>query len=130
MVRLLHNRTQIKNVSDQAENSTSKEEGNYQIKIGSASETLTGEKEYIIKYTYNLGKDHVKDYDELYYNIIGNEWDTVIGNITFSITMPKSFDSSKLGFSAGRAGSLIVARLSIVSVETLSQEVIMVSLGK
>lgn len=99
------NRTQIKNVSVNAENSTSKEEGNYQIKIGSASETLTGEKEYIIKYTYNLGKDSVKDYDELYYNIIGNEWDTVIGNITFSITMPKSFDSSKLGFSAGRVGS-------------------------
>lgn len=99
------NRTQIKNVSVNAENSTSKEEGNYQIKIGSASETLTGEKEYIIKYTYNLGKDHVKDYDELYYNIIGNEWDTVIGNITFSITMPKSFDSSKLVFSAGRVGS-------------------------
>lgn len=99
------NRTQIKNVSVNAENSTSKEEGNYQIKIGSASETLTGEKEYIIKYTYNLGKDLVKDYDELYYNIIGNEWDTVIGNITFSITMPKSFDSSKLGFSAGRVGS-------------------------
>ncbi len=98
------NRTQI-NVSVNAENSTSKEEGNYQIKIGSASETLTGEKEYIIKYTYNLGKDPVKDYDELYYNIIGNEWDTVIGNITFSITMPKSFDSSKLGFSAGRVGS-------------------------
>ena len=67
------NRTQIKNVSVNAENSTSKEEGNYQIKIGSASETLTGEKEYIIKYTYNLGKDHVEDYDELYYNIIGNE---------------------------------------------------------
>lgn len=99
------NRTQIKNVSVNAENSTSKEEGNYQIKIGSASETLTGEKEYIIKYTYNLGKDPVKDYDELYYNIIGNEWDTVIGNITFSITMPKSFDSSKLGFSAARVGS-------------------------
>ena len=99
------NCTQIKNVSVNAENSISKEEGNYQIKIGSASETLTGEKEYIIKYTYNLGKDPVKDYDELYYNIIGNEWDTVIGNITFSITMPKSFDSSKLGFSAGRVGS-------------------------
>lgn len=29
----------------------------------------------------------------------------MIGNITFSITMPKSFDSSKLGFSAGRVGS-------------------------
>lgn len=99
------NRTQVKNVTVNASNSVSKEEGNYQIKIGSATETLTGPQEYVIKYTYNLGKDPVKSYDELYYNIIGNEWDTVIGNITFSITMPKSFDSSKLGFSAGRVGS-------------------------
>ena len=49
--------------------------------------------------------DHLKDYDELYYNIIGSEWDTVIGNITFTITMPKDFDSSKLGFSSGSTGS-------------------------
>lgn len=99
------NRTQVKNVTVNASNSVSKEAGNYKIKIGSATETLTGPQEYVIKYTYNLGKDPVKSYDELYYNIIGNEWDTVIGNITFSITMPKSFDSSKLGFSAGRVGS-------------------------
>ena len=48
----------------------------------------------------------MNNYDELYYNIIGNEWDTVIGNITFSITMPKDFDSSKLGFSSGTKGSI------------------------
>ena len=34
------------------------------------------------------------------------EWDTVIGNVTFNITMPKEFDSSKLGFSSGSKGSL------------------------
>ncbi len=99
------NRTQVKNVTVNASNSVSKEAGNYKIKIGSATETLTGPQEYVIKYTYNLGKDPVKSYDELYYNIIGNEWDTVIGNITFSITMPKEFDSSKLGFSSGSVGS-------------------------
>ena len=99
------NRVQIRNVSVNAENSISKESGNYKIKIGSARETLTGSQEYVIKYTYNLGKDSVKSYDELYYNIIGNQWDTVIGNITFSITMPKEFDSSKLGFSSGSVGS-------------------------
>lgn len=99
------NRVQIRNVCVNAENSISKESGNYKIKIGSARETLTGSQEYVIKYTYNLGKDSVKSYDELYYNIIGNQWDTVIGNITFSITMPKEFDSSKLGFSSGSVGS-------------------------
>ena len=100
-----NNRTQITNVSVDNEYTTSRENGNYKLKIGSASRTLTGEQTYVIKYTYNLGKDPAKDYDELYYNIIGNEWDTVIGNITFSITMPKEFDSSKLGFSSGSKGS-------------------------
>lgn len=99
------NRAQITNVSVNGDYTTSKENGNYKLKIGSANTLLTGEQTYIIKYTYNLGKDPVKDYDELYYNIIGKEWDTVIGNITFSITMPKEFDSSKLGFSSGLIGS-------------------------
>lgn len=99
------NRTQVTNVSIDNEYTTSRENGNYKLKIGSASRTLIGEQKYVIKYTYNLGKDPVKDYDELYYNIIGNEWDTVIGNVTFSITMPKEFDSSKLGFSSGKTGS-------------------------
>lgn len=99
------NRAQVTNVSVDNEYKTSKENGNYNLKIGSAKHTVVGEQNYVIKYTYNIGKDPIKDYDELYYNIIGSEWDTVIGNVTFSITMPKEFDSSKLGFSSGRKGS-------------------------
>lgn len=99
------NRVQVSNLSVDNEYTTSRENGNLKVKIGSASRTLTGEQTYVIKYNYNLGKDPVKNYDELYYNIIGNEWDTVIGNVTFTITMPKEFDSSKLGFSAGIKGS-------------------------
>lgn len=99
------NRAQISNLSVDNEYSTSRENGNYKIKIGSAEDTLIGEQTYVIKYTYNLGKDPMKDYDELYYNLIGNEWDTVIGNVNFTITMPKEFDSSKLGFSSGDYGS-------------------------
>lgn len=99
------NRSQVTNLSVNKEYTASKRNGKYKIQIGSANRTLTGEQTYVIKYTYNIGKDPVKDYDELYYNIIGNEWDTVIGNITFTITMPKEFDSSKLGFSSGTIGS-------------------------
>lgn len=99
------NRTQVTNVSVDNEYTKEIENGNYKLRIGTASRSLTGEQTYVIKYTYNLGEDPVKDYDELYYNIIGNEWDTVIGNITFTITMPKEFDSSKLGFSSGIKGS-------------------------
>ncbi len=99
------NRTQITNLSVDHEYSTSREDGNYKIQIGSENLTLTGEQTYVIQYTYNIGKDPVRDYDELYYNIIGTGWDTVIGNVTFDITMPKEFDSSKLGFSSGIYGS-------------------------
>ncbi len=99
------NKAQITNVSVDSKYSVSREKGDYKIKIGSENQTLTGEHTYVIKYTYNLGKDPMKDYDELYYNIIGTDWDTGIGNITFTITMPKDFDSSKLGFSSGSVGS-------------------------
>ncbi len=99
------NRTRVTNLSASSEYTTSRKNGNYRIQLGSVNYTITGEKTYTIKYTYNLGKDPIKDYDELYYNIIGNEWDTVIGNVTFTITMPKEFDSSKLGFSSGKSGS-------------------------
>lgn len=100
------NNAKITNVSVlNNEFDTYKENGNYVIKIGSASKTLTGKKEYTIKYHYNIGKDKSKDYDELYYNIIGTEWDTAIDNVTFTIKMPKEFDASKLGFSAGSYGS-------------------------
>ena len=99
------NRVQISNLSVDNEYTTSRENGNYKIKIGSANKTLTGEQTYVIKYTYNIGKDPLKDKDELYYNIIGTDWDTVIGNVSFSITMPKEFDEKLLGFSAGTQGS-------------------------
>lgn len=71
------------------------------FKIGSASKELTGDVRYIISYKYSIGKDPFDNIDELYFNIIGDHWDTSISNITFRITMPKDFDSSKLGFTYG-----------------------------
>ncbi len=99
------NRAQISNLSVDNEYTTSRENGQYKIKIGSLSQTYTKEQTYVIKYTYNIGKDPLKDKDELYYNIIGDSWDTVIGNVSFSITMPKEFDKKLLGFSTGPLGS-------------------------
>lgn len=99
------NRVQISNVNVNYEYKTFKEKGNYKIQIGSSDYTLTGTQNYVIQYTYNLGKDPLKEIDELYYNIIGTDWDTVIGNLTFTIVMPKEFDASKLGFSSGDLGS-------------------------
>ena len=99
------NRAQVTNVRVNHEYTTQRTIGNYRIQIGSPDAFLTGEETYVIQYTYNIGKDPIKGYDELYFNIIGDKWDTVIQNITFSITMPKEFDVAKLGFSSGEKGS-------------------------
>ncbi len=37
----------------------------------------------------------------MYFNLIGNEWDTEIENVTFNIKMPKPFNEENLGFSSG-----------------------------
>ncbi len=99
------NRAKVTNVSVNSKYKTYKENGNFVIKIGDAEETIIGDATYVIKYNYNIGEDPLKDRDELYFNIIGTEWDTAIGNVTFTIIMPKDFDSSKLGFSKGVQGS-------------------------
>lgn len=77
-----------------------------EIKIGDANKTVSGYQTYEISYTYRIGKDPLKDVDELYYNIIGTLWTTNIEHVDFRITMPEDFDESKLGFTSGTKGSV------------------------
>lgn len=99
------NRVILSNIIVDASVDTSVSGGYTVIKIGDADTLLTGPQNYTISYNYNIGKDTGKDYDEFYFNLIGSEWDTAIGNVSFKITMPKPFDAGKLGFSRGQAGS-------------------------
>lgn len=100
------NRAQVTNLWVNDRYTKKIENNNLKIQIGDANKLLTGSHDYKLKYTYNIGKDPLKDKDELYFNVIGSEWDTEIRNITFRITMPKDFDVSKLGFSAGLKGTV------------------------
>jgi len=100
-----NNLAKISNVYISEDYSAYNENGYKVFKIGDKNRTVSGKKEYTIQYTYNIGKDPLKEADELYFNLIGGEWDTNIKNVTFTITMPKEFDASKLGFSSGIRGS-------------------------
>ena len=99
------NRAIIKNLSVNEQYTEFTEDGYKVLKIGQTDKEIIGEKTYIIKYNYNIGKDPLKDADELYFNLIGNQWDAEIGKVTFSIKMPKKFDKTKLGFSMGYGGT-------------------------
>lgn len=99
-------KAKIKNIKASENCDVSIENGNYVLQIGDADTYVEGEHDYTIKYTYMLGEDQNNGFDELYYNIIGDGWDTYIQNVTFKITMPKGFDKSKLGFSIGNYGTV------------------------
>lgn len=99
------NRAKISDISVNANYKTSTEDGYKVIKIGDSNKTLMGKKTYRISYTYDIGKDPLEDADELYFNLIGTEWDTSIAKVEFNIKMPKSFDKELLGFSTGKYGT-------------------------
>lgn len=107
-----YNRAKISEIAVSENYKTYHEDGCQVIKIGDADHTLTGAKEYTLKYRYNLGPDTGKNYDEFYLNLIGNEWDTTIANVTFTMIMPKEFEKEKLGFSSGWRGSTNSANIS------------------
>lgn len=83
-----------------------KNEGTYiYLRMGDPNRYITGLKDYILEYNYDLGWNRSLDYDEVYYNLIGNDWDTEIKRLEFSITLPKKFDASKINFTLGKYGS-------------------------
>lgn len=69
------------------------------IKIGSASKYVDlGEKTYNIEYTYDMGKDPFKNFDEFIFHAFGDYWGTEIKNATIQINMPKSIDGYNINF--------------------------------
>ena len=103
--KTVETRALIKNLNVNANYTTSKENGELKVKIGDASTTLTGNKQYVITYDYDVGDDNVDDYDDFYFNVIGTNWDTEIKNVRFKIEMPKEFDTTKVNFTVGKYGS-------------------------
>ena len=100
------NRAKITNISVNNQYTKSTSDGYLNLQIGDPDKTIEGEQTYIIKYTYDIGEDPLPKDDEFYFNILGTEWDTSIYNFSFTVNMPKEFDSSKLGFSSGTYGSI------------------------
>ncbi len=96
-------KAQIYNLSVDNKYKTTMSDAYYNIKICDNKEYSKGKQTFTLKYTYNAGKDLIKGYDEFYYDIIG-DLDTVVGNITFTIIMPKEFDSRFLRLSSVKYG--------------------------
>ncbi len=69
------------------------------IKIGDANQYVEeGEKTYVIKYTYDMGKDPYKGFDELIFHAYGDYWGTAIKNASVQVNMPKNIEGYKVNF--------------------------------
>lgn len=99
---------------------SSRYNGILELKIGSEDETFIGEKSYVIQYSIMLGDDGRSEFDEVYYNLIGTDWDTYINSMTFEVTLPKSFDESQLAFTSGFYGAIDGSNVTLKRFLTLS----------
>lgn len=77
--------------------------GKQRIKVGNANYTVIGYNTYEIDYTYDMGFDTYKNFDEFIFHAIGDYWGTEIKNVSFIINLPKKFDSrNKIKFFADK----------------------------
>ena len=74
------------------------------ITIGSRFKTVYGPETYTISYLLDVGDDGNPDMDEFYLNLIGNQWDTTMDYVDFTIRMPRDFDESRLNITSGYLG--------------------------
>lgn len=64
------------------------------LQIGDKDTTLNVEESYVyvINYKLNFGDDRIADYDQFYFNIVGNNWDTTVSNVSFKVEFSKSIE--------------------------------------
>ena len=82
------------------------------IRIGDPDIFVEGIVPYQIQYTFDASDDRNRNGDELYFNLIGTEWDASIGRATMRVDMPKAFDATELAFYTGPRGSTDTSRVS------------------
>jgi hypothetical protein len=79
-------------------------EGGYEVlKIGDPNRTVNGAHTYVIGYTVQGGLNGFPDHEELYWNVVGNEWPVPIGTATATVTGPAAIE--RTACYAGPSGS-------------------------
>jgi hypothetical protein len=91
---------------------TSREGDMLSIRIGDADVYVEGVVRYQISYSYVAGDDRNRKADEVYFNLIGTEWDARIEAATLRVEMPLPFDATELFFYTGSQGSTDQSRVS------------------
>lgn len=76
-------------------------DNNIVLKIGDAHKTVIGTQQYTISYRVHTKDLDYHDLQMLYWNLVGNEFDTTIKHMTYTIEMPKEFDANLISTYTG-----------------------------
>lgn len=75
------------------------------IQIGDADKMISGIKDYIISYQVWGSVSYYKDFDEIYWNVTGNDWQVAINKVETSVILPNNIFSTERSCYFGKAGS-------------------------
>jgi uncharacterized membrane protein len=91
---------------------------NIRIKIGDPNKTFIGEKTYIINYHAETAVAQFKEFDEIYWNATGNEWNMPIYYAQASVTLPINTKAIQYACYYGPKGSTNKCELENIENET------------
>jgi uncharacterized membrane protein len=74
------------------------------LRIGSPDHTVTGKQVYVVRYRARDVLRHFFDYDELYWNVTGHEWNVPIDAAQVTIRLPQAFPLDSLDVSGWAGG--------------------------
>lgn len=84
-----------------AQYDTSYEDGSVIIKIGDPDKTIIGKQTYRISYQVQTKDLDYNNTQMLYWNLVGNSFDTTIKSMSYTIKMPKAFDETQISTYTG-----------------------------
>lgn len=105
------NKMKIENVSVVDENgnaytySISNSNENIRIKIGDPDITFNGEKVYVIRYHATRAISQLKEVDEIYWNVTGNDWGMPIYEVMATVRLPDGIQMIQSACYYGLKGS-------------------------
>ncbi|MDR0291294.1 MAG: DUF2207 domain-containing protein [Elusimicrobium sp.] len=81
--------------------------GSLRVNFGNDDLIPTGINTYTLKYSATNAAGFFKDYDEIYWNVTGNDWDFPIRAAAFTLKLPPGAEviKDKISFYSGPAGS-------------------------
>ncbi len=66
------------------------------IKVGDPNILVSGSKTYVIAYKIKRAINYFSDYDELYWNVTGNEWPVAISQSKATVILPQSVNAEEI----------------------------------